>query len=70
MPPNNYQIQHTYNYQIQHTYNYYQSLVNDPDIDAIYIATTHNFPFENIKLCLMNGKHVLCEKPLLLTHTN
>ena len=29
----------------------------------MYIATTHNLHFENIKLCLENGKHVLCEKP-------
>ncbi len=44
-------------------YSDYESLVGDPDIDAIYIATTHNFHYENIKLCLENGKHVLCEKP-------
>jgi predicted dehydrogenase len=53
-------------YQIQRSYNDYQSLVIDPDIDAIYIATTHNFHFENIKLCLINSKHVLCEKPFAI----
>ena len=53
----------TKTHQIQRLYSDYQSLANDPDIDAIYIATTHNFHFENIKLCLENGKHVLCEKP-------
>jgi len=41
----------------------YESLVNDPDIDAVYVATTHNFHFENVRLCLKHGKHVLCEKP-------
>ena len=53
----------TKTHQIPRSYSDYQSLANDPDIDAIYIATTHNFHFENIKLCLENGKHVLCEKP-------
>ncbi len=42
----------------------YEELVSKPEIDAIYIATTHNFHYENIKLCLKAGKAVLCEKPL------
>ena len=53
----------TEQYQIPRAYDNYQSLVTDPDIDVIYIATTHNFHFENIKLCLQHGKHVICEKP-------
>ena len=44
-------------------YTDYEALVADPDVDAVYIATTHNFHHENIRLCLENGKHVLCEKP-------
>ncbi len=48
---------------IVQVYTDYEALVSDPDIDAVYIATTHNFHFENAKLCLENGKHVLCEKP-------
>jgi predicted dehydrogenase len=44
-------------------YSDYEALVADPDIDAVYIATTHNFHYENARLCLENGKHVLCEKP-------
>lgn len=53
-------------YQVEQTYSNYVSLVEDPNIDAVYIATTHNFHFENIKLCLSHGKHVLCEKPLTI----
>lgn len=48
---------------VERIYTDYESLVADPDVDAIYIATTHNFHFENAKLCLEHGKHVLCEKP-------
>ncbi len=50
-------------HEMERVYTDYESLAVDPDVDAVYIATTHNFHFENIKLCLENGKHVLCEKP-------
>ena len=29
----------------------------------IYIATPNNMHYENVKMCLLAGKHVLCEKP-------
>ncbi len=32
------------------------------EIDVIYVATTHNFHFDNAKLALEHGKHVLVEK--------
>lgn len=41
----------------------YQVLASRADIDVIYIATTHNFHFENALLALNSGKHVLVEKP-------
>lgn len=40
----------------------YEELVNDPEVEFIYIATPHSCHYEHIKLCLENGKHVLCEK--------
>lgn len=46
------------------TYNSYEALVNDPEVDGVYIATPHRFHFENVMLCLNAGKPVLCEKPL------
>ncbi len=46
------------------TYASYEALVNDPQVDAIYIATPHRFHFANALLCLKAGKPVLCEKPL------
>jgi predicted dehydrogenase len=45
----------------------YLDLVRDPGIDAVYIATTHNFHLEQAALCLEAGKAVLCEKPLATT---
>ena len=41
----------------------YETLVSDPDIDIIYIATTHNFHHDNALLALSHGKHLLIEKP-------
>ena len=40
----------------------YQEIVNSEEIDVIYVATTHNFHFDNAKLALEYGKHVLIEK--------
>lgn len=48
---------------IPRAYDDYESMVRDPGIDVIYIATTHNFHKQHALLCLQNDKHVLCEKP-------
>ncbi|MBN8816498.1 MAG: Gfo/Idh/MocA family oxidoreductase [Sphingomonas sp.] len=37
------------------------------DIDAVYIATPHQFHCENVKLAASYGKHVIVEKPMALT---
>lgn len=44
----------------------YEELAKDPEIELIYIATLHSCHYEHIKLCLENGKHVLCEKALTI----
>ncbi len=44
----------------------YHDLVKDKDIDIIYIAAPNSLHYEIMKLCIENGKHVLCEKPLTL----
>lgn len=44
------------------SYGSYEDLVNDPDVDLIYVATPHSEHFENAKLCIENGKPVLVEK--------
>ena len=53
-------------FNIKKRYNNYKDLVSDSDIDIVYIATTHNFHYENILLCLEHGKAVLSEKPFTI----
>jgi len=38
-------------------------------VDAVYIATPHNTHFDYIKSSLEAGKHVLCEKPMVLVRS-
>ncbi len=45
-------------------YDSYLKLVEDPNVDVVYIATPHAFHKEHTLLCLQNKKPVLCEKPL------
>jgi predicted dehydrogenase len=42
------------------------SLANAPDVDAIYVATTHDAHCLATCACLKAGKAVLCEKPLAM----
>ena len=36
-------------------------------MEAIYVATPNTLHYENCKLCLEQGKHVLCEKPFTIS---
>jgi predicted dehydrogenase len=44
----------------------WQALVEDPDVDAIYVATPHHAHFEASMLALGAGKATLTEKPFTL----
>lgn len=49
-------------YGCKKAYGSYEELVKDKKVDLIYIATPHSEHYENAKLCILNGKPVLCEK--------
>ncbi|MDA3949163.1 MAG: Gfo/Idh/MocA family oxidoreductase [Spirochaeta sp.] len=42
----------------------YDELLRDPEIDIVYVATTHNYHHANALLALEHGKHVVIEKPI------
>jgi predicted dehydrogenase len=44
----------------------YRAVVEDPDVDIVYVATTHPFHREQALMAIDAGKHVLIEKPLAL----
>jgi len=47
---------------IEHVYGSYAEMLDREQLDAVYIATSHNFHFENAKFCLERGLPVLVEK--------
>lgn len=55
-------------YEVDEKYCYgtYEELMQDDQIDAIYIAVPHPFHKENAIRCLNHGKAVLCEKPVTM----
>ena len=47
----------------------YKMILTDKSIDLVYIATPPFLHFEQSKMALMAGKHVICEKPAALRVT-
>ena len=43
-------------------YNSYEQMLQDPEVELVYIATPHSHHFDQMMLCLQHGKHVICEK--------
>ncbi|MEP6748709.1 MAG: Gfo/Idh/MocA family oxidoreductase [Bacteroidota bacterium] len=51
-------------------YGDYNSVANNPEIDAVYIATPHTFHHAHALLCLRKKKAVLCEKPMSVNYAS
>lgn len=49
-------------YGFQKAYGSYEELAKDENAGLIYVASPHSHHYEHAKLCLENGRHVLCEK--------
>jgi len=49
-------------------YGSYRELLDDAQVDIVYIATPHNSHMQLGVDAMSNGKHVLCEKPLGVSH--
>lgn len=53
----------------QNRYNYenFDNIVNNPEIDAVYIITPNALHHDQAIRCAKAGKHVICEKPLAIS---
>lgn len=44
-----------------------EALCADPEVQAVYVASPHQFHLEHVRLAAAHGKHALVEKPMALT---
>lgn len=54
------------NIEAEKIYRNYQELIEDPEVDIVYIGNINPQHHECIELCLRAGKPVLCEKPVTM----
>ncbi len=53
-------------YKATFAYDNYEELLNNKDINIIYIATPHGLHYDHLKLCLKYNKNIICEKAFTL----
>lgn len=49
-------------WRFEKAYGSYEEMVQDPQVEFVYVASPHSHHYEHAKLCLEHGKHVLVEK--------
>lgn len=53
-------------YQFIKAYDSYETMLEDPEVDVVYVASPNSYHYEHVRLCLDYNKHVLCEKPFAI----
>ena len=53
-------------YHIQEVYTDYETLLGNATIDTVYVALPNHLHYQYTKAALLQGKHVICEKPFTL----
>ena len=54
-------------YHLTYTFDDLEAMANCPEVDAVYVASPNFCHYPQCKLLLEHGKHVLCEKAMVLT---
>ena len=57
-------------WQIPTAYGSHEELLNDPNVDIVYISTVNSLHYQWAKAALESGKHVVCEKPCTTKESN
>ena len=47
-------------------YGSYEEMLNDPNVELVYVATPHSHHYDHMMLCIAHGKPILCEKAFTL----
>ena len=53
-------------YGFKKAYGSYEEMLQDPNVELVYIATPHSHHYEHMMMCIEHGKPVLCEKAFTL----
>jgi predicted dehydrogenase len=59
--------QAAFRFGIERAYHSYQDLIDDSDVNVVYIALPNHLHRDWTIRAALAGKHVLCEKPLAMT---
>ncbi len=46
----------------QKVYGSYEELLQDPEVELVYVATPHSHHYEHMMMCIDYGKPIICEK--------
>lgn len=47
---------------VERAYGGYEEMLQDQQVQLVYVATPHSHHYQHVMMCLEHGKHVLCEK--------
>ena len=56
-------------YHVDKAYGSYEAILEDDEVDIVYIATPHSMHADLALKAMASGKHVLCEKPIAVNAT-